>query len=101
MPALGKSFSSNESVDQFRGYFSSQAMTTASASSVPCPVSEFRFAVPDPVPGIDPDPATPPTIDGLAQREKDRRDRIDSFDQPTAKFHAMDCQCSGSYFCHL
>ena len=59
---------------------------------MPDHVSEFRFAVPEPVSGIDPDhhPATPPTLDRLVQRERARRDRVGSFDQPMAKFHAMD-----------
>ena len=67
-------------------------MTTDSAPSVPGPVNDFRFAVPEPVPGIGPDhnPATPPTLNRLVHREKDLRDLIESFDQPMAKFHAMD-----------
>jgi len=71
-------------------------MTTASASSVPGPVNDFRFAVPEPVSGIDPDhnPATPPTLNRLVQREKDHRNIIETFDQSMAKFHAMDLETS-------
>ena len=54
-------------------------MTTASASSVPGQVN-------DP----DHNPATPPTLNRLVQRERDHTDMIESFDQPMAKFHAID-----------
>ena len=65
--ALRRSFSSDESVNLLHGYSSSSARTPASASLVPDHVSEFRFAVPEPVSGIDLDHplATPPTLHRL------------------------------------
>ena len=59
---------------------------------MPDQVIEFRFAVPEPVSGIDPDhhPATPPTLNRLVQRERALRDRVGSINQPIAIFHAID-----------
>ena len=64
----------------------------AFALTVPDYISEFRFAVPEPVSGPDPNhhPATPPPIDMLVQREKARRDKVGCFDYPMAKLYAMD-----------
>ena len=54
--------------------------------------SEFRFAVPELISGIDPDnhPATPSALDRLVQRENDCKIRVGTLSHPMAKFPAMD-----------